>query len=225
MDITTAPDRNASAVRPLAGKGAIVTGSTSGIGLGIARALAAAGADVMLNGFGEPAAMSPPARRVERQFGVTVRTRADMSRAEQIEAMVGDAAAKLGTVDILVNNAGIQHVAPIEEFPARQVGPDPAHQPVGCLPYHARGIPGMKAQRLGPDRQHRLGARPGRLAVQVGLCRRQARHRRPDQDRGAGARRDRHHLQRHLPGLCLDPAGRAADRRSGQVARHSHAIR
>ena len=63
MDISTASDRNASTVRPLAGKGAIVTGSTSGIGLGIARALAAAGADVMLNGFGEAYGHSPPARR------------------------------------------------------------------------------------------------------------------------------------------------------------------
>ena len=118
MDITTASDRNASTVRPLAGKGAIVTGSTSGIGLGIARALAGAGADLVLNGFGDTAAIARLRDDLEREFGVTVtHSGADMSQPEQIEAMVVEATAKLGTVDILVNNAGIQHVAPIESFP------------------------------------------------------------------------------------------------------------
>ena len=76
--------------------------------------------------------------------------------------------------------------------PAGEVGRDPGDQPVGRLPHHAaRPFRPMKAQRLGPDRQHRLGARPGRLAVQGGLRRRQARHGRPDQGHGAGARRSR----------------------------------
>jgi 3-hydroxybutyrate dehydrogenase len=118
MDIAAAPCRTASAVRPLVGKGAIVTGSTSGIGLGIARALAAAGADLVLNGFGDTAAIARLRDDLEREFGVTVaHSGADMSQPEQIEAMVAEATAKLGTVDILVNNAGIQHVAPIESFP------------------------------------------------------------------------------------------------------------
>ena len=97
---------------------ALVTGSTSGIGLGIATALAEAGANVMLNGFGD-------AREVERiraglaeRTGVQVRhSGADMSRPEQIAAMVQEAEASFGRLDVLVNNAGIQFVAPVDEFP------------------------------------------------------------------------------------------------------------
>jgi len=102
----------------LKGKTAIVTGSTSGIGLGIARALAAEGAGVMLNGFGD-------AREIERlradlasEFGVTVAfSGADMSRPAEVRDMVAQAAGKFGGVDILVNNAGIQHTSPVEAFP------------------------------------------------------------------------------------------------------------
>ncbi len=104
--------------RPLAGKSAIVTGSTSGIGLGIARALAGAGANVMLNGFGDPATIAKLHDELETTCGVTVvHSAADMSRPEQIAGMVATAASKLGAADILVNNAGIQHVAAIEDFP------------------------------------------------------------------------------------------------------------
>jgi 3-hydroxybutyrate dehydrogenase len=102
----------------LRGKAAIVTGSTSGIGLGIAQALAARGADVMLNGFGD--AKEIDALRAELAGGHGVRVSysgADMSRPAEIVAMVEQATAELGRVDILVNNAGIQHVAPVEEFP------------------------------------------------------------------------------------------------------------
>jgi 3-hydroxybutyrate dehydrogenase len=99
-------------------KSAIVTGSTSGIGLGIARAIAQNGADVMLNGFGEPQAIEFLRAELQRQYGVKVRySNADMSRPEQIRAMAELARAEFGKVDIIVNNAGIQHVAPIEEFP------------------------------------------------------------------------------------------------------------
>ena len=102
----------------LKGKAAIVTGSTSGIGLGIAQALAARGADVMLNGFGD--AKEIDALRAELASGHGVRVSysgADMSRPAEIVAMVEQATAELGRVDILINNAGIQHVAPVEEFP------------------------------------------------------------------------------------------------------------
>jgi 3-hydroxybutyrate dehydrogenase len=103
----------------LKGRSAIVTGSTSGIGLGIARALAAEGANVMLNGFGEPAEIERLRQGLAKELGVKVAfSGADMSRPEQIQDMVRDAAKELGSVDILVNNAGIQHVAPIESFPA-----------------------------------------------------------------------------------------------------------
>src|SRR2546423_9141992 len=102
-------------------KSAIVTGSTSGIGLGIARAFAAAGADVMLNGFGHPDEIEFTRSELQREFGVQVLySGADMSRAEQIHAMAELAETRFGKVDIVVNNAGIQHVAPIEEIPAEK---------------------------------------------------------------------------------------------------------
>ncbi len=102
----------------LKGKRALVTGSTSGIGLGIARVLAAQGCDLMLNGFGEAQAIETLRRDIGESSGVRVEYNgADMSRPEQVAALVADAQDKLGGVDILVNNAGIQHVAPVEEFP------------------------------------------------------------------------------------------------------------
>lgn len=98
----------------LKNKTALVTGSTSGIGLGIAKALARQGANVMLNGFGNVEA----AQAEVAAFGTRVSYHgADMSQPEQIEAMMAAAASEFGRVDILVNNAGIQHVANIEEFP------------------------------------------------------------------------------------------------------------
>jgi len=101
----------------LSGKTALVTGSTSGIGLGIALALAQNGARVMLNGFGD---VEGALAQVRRHDPKAVHDGADMSRPEQIEAMVRRCEAELGACDILVNNAGIQHVAPIHEFPAER---------------------------------------------------------------------------------------------------------
>ena len=102
----------------LKGKTALVTGSTSGIGLGIAAALAAEGANVVLNGFGDAAAIETERAGLEAKYGVTARySAADMTKPEAIAAMIAGAEREFGAVDILVNNAGIQHVAPIEEFP------------------------------------------------------------------------------------------------------------
>src|SRR5512145_1259 len=99
-------------------KTALVTGSTSGIGLGIARAFAAQGANVILNGFGDAAAIEKLRADLAAEFGTTVRyDGADLSRQEPIEAMMKRALDEFGAIDVLVNNAGIQHVAPIEEFP------------------------------------------------------------------------------------------------------------
>jgi len=99
------------------GKGAIVTGSTSGIGLGIARALAAGGANIMLNGFGSADEIERLRSGLAAEFKVRVGySGADISKPEQIREMVGSATRELGAVDILVNNAGIQHTAPVEDF-------------------------------------------------------------------------------------------------------------
>lgn len=105
----------------LNGRSAIVTGSTSGIGLGITRALAADGANVMLNGFGKAAEIERLCSSLAKEFDIKVAfSGADMSKPGDIVAMVEQAAKELGAVDILVNNAGIQHTAPIEEFPVEK---------------------------------------------------------------------------------------------------------
>jgi 3-hydroxybutyrate dehydrogenase len=102
----------------LKGKTALVTGSTSGIGLGIATRLAAEGANIVLNGFGATAEVERLRAQLAAAHGVSViYDGADMTNPAAIAAMVGKAIAQFGTVDILVNNAGIQHVAPVDEFP------------------------------------------------------------------------------------------------------------
>jgi 3-hydroxybutyrate dehydrogenase len=103
------------------GKVAIITGSTSGIGLGIVRALAGAGCDVMLNGFGEASAIEQERAQIAKDFGVRAAfNSADLARPAEVVQMVEAATRELGRVDILVNNAGIQHTAPIENFPVER---------------------------------------------------------------------------------------------------------
>ena len=105
-------------LRMLKNKVAIVTGSTSGIGLGIARALAGDGADIVMNGFGDTGEIEKLRTGIESEFKVrAVYSPADMTKPAEIEEMVRQATSEFGQVDILVNNAGIQHVAPIQNFP------------------------------------------------------------------------------------------------------------
>lgn len=102
----------------LKGKTAIVTGSTSGIGLGIAHTLAAEGVNILFNGFGDKAEIEKLVADTAKQYGVkTAYSAADMSKPADIRAMVKQAEETLGAVDVLVNNAGIQFTAPVEEFP------------------------------------------------------------------------------------------------------------
>ena len=102
----------------LKGKSALITGSTSGIGLGIARVLAGQGCTIMLNGLGDPEKIEMTRSGLEAEFAVSVRYHgADMTRPEEIAALIEATADSFGGVDILVNNAGIQHTAPIEDFP------------------------------------------------------------------------------------------------------------
>src|SRR5437773_8723872 len=108
----------ASEAAMLKGKTALVTGSTSGIGLGIAEALAKRGANIVLNGFGDKAEIERLRVRLTESCKVSVAyDGADLSKPDAIEAMLKPVLGRFGAVDILVNNAGIQHVAPVEEFP------------------------------------------------------------------------------------------------------------
>jgi len=105
----------------LNGKSAIVTGSTSGIGLGVARALAANGANVLLNGFGKPTEIDKLGDSLRSQHGVRVGYSAgDIGNPDEVARLVKQATHELGSVDILINNAGIQYTAPVQEFPVER---------------------------------------------------------------------------------------------------------
>ena len=132
------------------GKTALVTGSTSGIGLGIATALAAEGANVVLNGFGDAAAIEKIRADLARQNNVgVVYSNADISKPAQIAEMIALAEKEFGGVDILVNNAGIQHVAPVDEFPIEKWDAIIAINLSGSFHTMRLAIPGMKKKGWG----------------------------------------------------------------------------
>lgn len=134
----------------LKGKTAIVTGSTSGIGLGIAEALAAGGCGIVLNGFGDAGEIEALRARLARTYGGTVLYNpADMSQPEAVAAMIADAERILGAVDILVNNAGIQHVAPIDEFPVDRWDAIIAINLTASFHSIRHVVPGMKRRAWG----------------------------------------------------------------------------
>jgi 3-hydroxybutyrate dehydrogenase len=134
----------------LVNRHALVTGSTSGIGLAIARALAQEGADVTINGFGDAAAIETERVKIEKDFGVKAfYNRADMSKAAEIAAMIADAQAKMGSLDILVNNAGIQFVSPIEDFPPEKWDAIIAINLSSAFHTIRAAVPGMKARKWG----------------------------------------------------------------------------
>ena len=120
MNLQSKPQA-APAVRSLAGKVSLVTGSTSGIGLGIARALAEAGSAVVLNGLGHAAEIARTREQLAAEYGVKVSySAADMTQPEAIAEMIARTLAQHGRLDVLVNNAGIQYVAPLDQFPVEK---------------------------------------------------------------------------------------------------------
>jgi 3-hydroxybutyrate dehydrogenase len=134
----------------LHGKNAIVTGSTSGIGLGIAEALARAGANLMMNGFGDAKEIAAARVRLEKEHGVTVLySAANMMNPEEIAGMTNEAREAFDTVDILVNNAGIQHVSPVETFPPEKWDAIIAINLSAAFHGIREVVPGMKKSRFG----------------------------------------------------------------------------
>jgi 3-hydroxybutyrate dehydrogenase len=134
----------------LAAKTAVVTGSTSGIGLAIARAFAKEGANVVINGFGEAAAIEAERAGIEKEFGVkAIYDAADLSKPAETGALVANAEKAFGSVDILVNNAGIQFVSPIEDFPPEKWEQIIAINLSSAFYAIRAAIPGMKARKWG----------------------------------------------------------------------------
>jgi 3-hydroxybutyrate dehydrogenase len=133
-----------------AGKTAIVTGSTSGIGLGMAEALCKAGANVMLNGFGDASEIEALRSRLSRENNVGVSFNgADMTKPDEIGELFAAAEKQFGQVDIIVNNAGIQHVAPVEDFPAEKWDAIIAINLSSAFHLTKHAMPGMKKRRWG----------------------------------------------------------------------------
>jgi 3-hydroxybutyrate dehydrogenase len=134
----------------LEGKTVLVTGSTSGIGHGIAEEFAAQGCNIVLNGFGDSAEIEALRDQIAATHGVNVRyDGADMSKPEAIEAMIMGAIREFGAIDVLVNNAGIQHVAPIEEFPVEKWNVIIAINLVAAFHTIRHALPTMKQRRWG----------------------------------------------------------------------------
>jgi 3-hydroxybutyrate dehydrogenase len=134
----------------LTGKTALVTGSTSGIGLAYAKALAGEGAAVMINGFGDPAAIEQERAALAAASGAeAVYSAADMSKPDEIAAMVAECATQLGGPDIVINNAGVQHVSPIEDFPVEKWDQIIAINLSSAFHGIRAAVPGMKTRGWG----------------------------------------------------------------------------
>ena len=205
----------------LKGKNAVVTGSTSGIGLGIARAFAKDGANVLINGFGPADEIEKERAGIEKEFGVkAIYSPADMTKPAEIAAMIKTAETTLGSCDILVNNAGIQHVAPIEEFPIEKWDQIIAINLSAAFHAMRAAIPGMKAKKWGriisTASAHSLVASPFKAAYVT------AKHGLAGLTKTAALELATFGItgQLHLAGLRLDAARREADSRHHEGAQH-----
>ena len=153
----------------LKGKTALVTGSTSGIGLAYAKALAGAGANLVINGFGDPADIEKERAGLERDHGVrALYSGADLTRPDEIEAMMKAAADAFGAVDILINNAGRQHVAPVDQFPVEKWDLIIALNLTAAFHATRLAVPGMRSKKWGriisTASAHSLVASPNKSA-------------------------------------------------------------
>ena len=215
-------ERLAPSARTLDGKVALVTGSTSGIGLGVARALAHSGASVVLNGFAASEAVAAEVATIENDFGVSaIHHGADMAKPGEIANLIGKTLDAFGRLDILVNNAGIQHVAKLEEFPVEKWDAILAINLSSAFHTTRLALPIMRRNGYGRivniASAHALVGSPFKAAYVaakhglLGLTKVTALE----------TAEDRNHLQRHLPRLRVHAACRGADRRPGQDARDS----
>ena len=153
----------------LKGKTALITGSTSGIGLGYAKALAGEGANIVINGFGDAAAIEAERAGLEALSGASaIYSAHDLTKPDQIEAMMAEAAKAFGGVDILINNAGMQHVAPIEDFPVEKWDLIIALNLTSAFHTARLALPWMKSRKWGRIIQtasaHSLTASPFKAA-------------------------------------------------------------
>jgi 3-hydroxybutyrate dehydrogenase len=146
----SSPAQNSSEIRMLQGRSALVTGSTSGIGLAIARALAAQGANVTINGFGDKDAIEKERVAIEKDYKVkAIYSAADMSKPAEIADMIRTSEKTFGSLDVLVNNAGIQFVSPIEEFPIEKWNQIIAINLSSAFHAMRAAVPGMKSRKWG----------------------------------------------------------------------------
>ncbi|MGG7519038.1 3-hydroxybutyrate dehydrogenase [Allorhizobium undicola] len=127
----------------------VVTGSTSGIGLGVAKAFAEAGDNIVINGFGEPSAIEEAIKALEAKGAKVIYHKADMTKPEEIADLIATAIKTFGGVDVLVNNAGIQHVAPMEEFPIEKWDQIIAINLSSAFHTMRAAIPAMKEKKAG----------------------------------------------------------------------------
>ena len=200
----------------LKGKVALVTGSTSGIGLGIARVLAAGGADLMLNGFGEAAVIEKLREEITASYGVRVAySGADLSKADAAAGMIEQATKELGRIDVLVNNAGIQHVAPVHQFPIEKWDAIIAINLTSVFLAIRAALPQMLERNWG--RIINIASVHGLVASAEKAPYVASKHGVVGLTKASGARDgdDRHHMQRDLPGMGSHAAGANADRRAG----------